>query len=85
MMLVLVGLVGTIVSCLLLGLALYYEWARIVSVIVFVVAIVSILAGTCFYLAEIRIALSSVRDEAKYYHLMDSRRGEPERRADWHR
>lgn len=85
MLLVLVSLIGTIACCLLLGLALYYEWARIVAVIVFVVSIFSMLAGTCFYVAEIQIALSSVREEAKYYHLMDSPHEHQERRADWQR
>jgi drug/metabolite transporter (DMT)-like permease len=84
MLLVLICLVGTILSCLLLGLALYYQWARIVAVIVFVVSILSMLAGTCYYTAEIRIALSSVREEAKYYHLMDLRELR-ERRTDWQR
>lgn len=82
MLLTLVSLVGTIFSCLLLGLALYWELARLLAVAIFVAAIVCMLAGTSYYIAEIRVALSSVREEAKYYHLMDT--GEPrERRRDW--
>lgn len=82
MLLTLVSLVGTIFSCLLLGLALYWEFARLLAVGIFVAAIVCMLAGTSYYIAEIRVALSSVREEAKYYHLMDA--GEPrERRRDW--
>jgi uncharacterized membrane protein len=63
---------GTIVCRILLGLALYWEFARVLVVAIFVATILSMLAGTCHYIAEIRVALSSVRDEAKYYHLMDS-------------
>jgi hypothetical protein len=85
MPLVLVGLAGTIVCCLLLGLALYWELARAVAVLIFVVSIVSMLAGTGYYTAEITVALSSLRDEAKYCHLLDSREGEEPRPHDWQR
>ena len=84
MLFVLLCLVGTIFSCLLLGLGLYWEIARICAVAFFVAAILSMLAGTCYYLSEIRIALISVRNEAKYYHLMDSHELR-ERRTDWQR
>jgi hypothetical protein len=81
MLLVLVSLVGTILSCLLMGLGLYWEVGQIVAIALFVASILSMLGGTCYYLAEITVALSSVRDEAKYYHLMAV---EPrERRVDW--
>jgi phage shock protein PspC (stress-responsive transcriptional regulator) len=82
MLLTLAGLARTIVCCLLLGLALYWELARTVAVLIFVASILSMLAGTGYYIAEINVALSSVRDEAKYHHLMDSREGE-EHRHDW--
>lgn len=87
MLLTLLCLAGTIFSCLLLGLGLYSELARLIAVGIFVASILSMLAGTCFYVAEIRIALSSVREEAKYYHLMTAPgRGEArERRSDWQR
>ena len=89
-LLMLVSLTGTIISCLLLGLGLYWEAARVVAVAVFVGAIVSMLVGTLYYLTEIMVALSSVRDEAKYFHFMDLGRHpgehEPrERRQDWQR
>lgn len=84
MVLMLVSLVGTTFSCLLLGLALYWEAAQVVAVAIFVASILCMLAGTGYYLAEITVALSSVREEAKYYHLMDMHeRGE--RRHDWQR
>lgn len=91
-LLMLVSLTGTILSCLLLGLGLYWPAARVLAVGVFVGAIVSMLVGTIYYLAEIMVALSSVRDEAKYFHFMDlgrhpgSLEQEPrERRQDWQR
>ncbi len=84
MLLVLISLLGTILSCLLLGFGLYWRAAQDIAVGIFVASIVCMLAGTAYYAAEIRIALSSVRDEAKYYHLMDA--SEPsERRHDWQR
>jgi hypothetical protein len=63
---------GTIVCCLLLRLALYREFARVLVVAIFVASILSMLAGTGHYIAEIRVATRSVRGEAKYYRLMDS-------------
>ncbi len=84
MLLVLISLIGTILACLLLGLGLYWVTAHAIAVVIFVTAILCMLAGTSYYAAEIRIALSSVREEAKYYHLMDTH--EPhERRTDWQR
>ncbi len=84
MLLTLLSLAGTGVCCLVLGLALYWEFARALAVIIFVASILSLLAGTGHYIAEIRVALSSVRDEATYYHLMDSSNLH-ERRHDWQR
>ena len=88
----LLSLAGAIVSCLLLGLGLFWPHAQLLAVAVFVLAILSMLAGTLYYLAEILVALSSVRDEAKYFHFMDlgrRRAGEgpepAERRQDWQR
>ncbi len=81
---VLAGLVGTILSCLLLGFGLYARVAEAIAVVAFVAGIVSMLVGTCYYLSEINVSLSSVREEAQYYHLMDMR-DERERRTDWQR
>jgi hypothetical protein len=84
MLTVLISLLGTILSCLLLGFGLYWRAAQDIAIGLFVAAILCMLAGTWYYAAEIRIALSSVRDEAKFYHLID--RSEPqERRHDWQR
>lgn len=92
MLLVLLSLAGTIVSCLLLGLGLYWTNAQVLAVAVFVASILAMLAGALYYLAEILVSLSSVRDEAKYFHFMDlgrhgasEEREPPERREDWQR
>jgi hypothetical protein len=70
-LLTLLSLAGTIVSCLLLGLGLYWNGALVLAVMVFVVSILAMLVGTLFYLAEALVALSSVRDEDKYFRFMD--------------
>lgn len=85
MLLVLVSLIGTIVSCLLLGLAVYRESVGVAAVAVFVTSILLLLAGACYYAAEIKAALRSVREEAKYYDLMDREAAPRERRSDWQR
>jgi hypothetical protein len=56
---------------LLLGLALYWETAALVAVIVFVVSILCLLAGVIYYISEVTVALSSVRDEARDTRFMD--------------
>ncbi len=67
----LTSLVGTIASCLLLGLGLYWEGAALVAVAVFVAAMFCLLAGTVYYLREVMVALSSVREEARDSRFMD--------------
>ena len=67
----LLSLAGTIVTCLLLGFGLYWPAAQTTAVVVFVASIFCLMVGTLFYLAEITVALSSVRDEAKFFHLID--------------
>ena len=87
MLLVLVSLIGTTISCLLLGLAMYHELVGMVAIAVFVVSILILLAGACYYAAEIRVALSSVREEAQYYNAMDTEEVSQrrQRRNDWQR
>ena len=67
----LLSLAGTIASCLLLGFGLYWPAAQTTAVVVFVAAIFCLMVGTLYYLAEITVALSSVRDESKFFHLID--------------
>ena len=67
----LVSLVGTLVSCLLLGLGLYWQLAAVAAVFVFVMGMLSLLVGALYYIREVTVALSSVRDEARDLVFMD--------------
>jgi hypothetical protein len=69
--LTLYGLIGTIAACLLLGAGLYWQWAEGAAAIVFVLSILSLLAGMVYYAREVRVALSSVREEAADLRFMD--------------
>ncbi len=90
-LLVLISLVATILSCLLLGFGLTWKIAEPIAAVVFVAGILCMLAGTIYYVAEITVALSSVREEANYYQFADRRRSteyrppQMERRQDWQR
>ena len=70
-LLVLISLAGAIASCLLLGLGLYWKGAAVLAVIVFVLALLCLLAGTLHYIREIRVSLSSVHQEARDSRFMD--------------
>jgi flagellar biosynthesis protein FlhB len=70
-LLVLASLAGTIASCLLLGLGLYWEGAALVAVATFVAAMVCLLIGTVHYIREVMMSLSSVREEARDSRFMD--------------
>ena len=70
-LLVLLSLAGTIVTCLLLGLGLYWASAALLAVMVFVVSLLCFLAGTIYYIREITVALSSVHQEAHDSRFMD--------------
>lgn len=70
-LLVLISLAGTILSCLLLGFGLYWKQAAVASVILFVLAMISLLAGTFYYIREVTVALSSVRKETSDSRFMD--------------
>ena len=70
-LLVLAALAGTIASCLLLGLGLYWKEAALAAVIIFVLVMICLLAGTFYYIREVTVALSSVRDEARDSRFMD--------------
>lgn len=69
--LALISLAGTIVSCLLLGFGLYWNQARLAAVVVFVPAMICLLGATLYYIREVTMALSSVRDEARDSRFMD--------------
>jgi drug/metabolite transporter (DMT)-like permease len=67
----LLALVGTLISCLLLGLGLYWEAAAVVAVVIFVTAMLVLLVGAVYYIREVMVALSSVREEARDLVFMD--------------
>ena len=69
--LTLYGLIGTIAACLLLGAGLYWSGAEQGAAIVFVISILILLAGMIYYAREVRVALSSVREEAADSRFMD--------------
>ena len=69
--LTLLSLTGTIASCLLLGAGLYFEDAGLAAVGVFIISILALLLASVYYLQEVRMALTSVRDEASDSRFMD--------------
>lgn len=75
----LLSLGGTILTCLLLGLGLYWPAAQLVAIALFVSAVVAMLVAVLFYISEIAVALSSVREEAR---LLAHIRMPPQRRRD---
>ncbi len=70
-LLVLISLAATIASCLLLGFGLYWKDAAVAAVVVFVLALICLLAGTLYYIREVTVSLSSVRNEARDARFMD--------------
>ena len=67
----LIALAATITSCLLLGLGLYVKQAALAAVIVFVLALICLLAASIYYAREVRVALSSVQEEGRDLRFMD--------------
>ncbi len=67
----LIALAGTIASCLLLGLGLYWKAAALAAAIIFVAALVCLLLAAFYYIREVMVALSSVREEARDSRFMD--------------
>jgi FtsH-binding integral membrane protein len=68
----LIALVGTLLSCLLLGLGLYWQPGALAAAAVFVAAMIALLSGVLFYIREVTVALTSVRQEAgdeRFAHL----------------
>lgn len=70
-LLVLISLAGTITSCLLLGFGLYWPNAAVAAAALFVLSLICLLAGTLYYIHEVTVALSSVRNEARDSRFMD--------------
>ena len=61
----LVALVGTLLSCLLLGFGLYWKAAALAAAAVFVAAMLALLTSVLYYIREMTIALKAVRQEAR--------------------
>jgi hypothetical protein len=68
----LLGTIGVMLTCLLLGFGLYIPDILTIAVILFVLSVLSMMIGMVFYIAEVAIALSSVKEEEKLYDLIDS-------------
>jgi hypothetical protein len=68
----LLGGIGTMITCLLLGLTLYAPQALIIAVLVFVLSVLSMLVGMVFYISEVAIGLSSEKEEEQLYELIDA-------------
>ncbi len=67
----LLGIAGTMITCLALGLTLYVPQAFVVATLIFVLSLLSMLVGMFFYVSEVAIGLSSEREEEQLYELMD--------------
>ncbi len=67
----LTSLAGTIASCLLLGLGIYWKDAAFIAVGVFVASMLCLFVGTLYYLREVMMSLSSVQEEAHDSRFMD--------------
>ena len=70
-MLTLVSLTGAIASCLLLGISMYFPEAALFAALTFTLSILALLLGSVYYLREVAVALTSVRDEAEDHRFMD--------------
>lgn len=76
----LIALVGTLLSCLFLGLGLYWKPAALAAAAVFVAAMIALLSGVLYYIREVTVALTSVRQEAaddRFAHLEAAEDGRP--------
>ncbi|MFZ2726898.1 MAG: DUF2721 domain-containing protein [Methylococcaceae bacterium] len=67
----LLGTIGIMLTCLLLGLGLYEADILVVSVVLFVLSVLSMLIGMIYYVSEVSVALTSVKEEEKLYDLID--------------
>lgn len=65
------SLAGTVVTCLLLGLGLYWQAARLLAMATFVGAILALLVAAIYYIAEVLVALSAVKEEARFFQLVE--------------
>ncbi len=71
------SLLGTVTTCLLLGLGLHWRYAQAMAALLFVASMSALLAGMAYYAREVSVALSSVRQEAADSRFMDLSTTEP--------
>lgn len=67
----LLGILGTMVTCLLLGLTVQFPDTLVIAVVCFVLSVLSMAIGMVYYIAEVSVALTSVKEEAKLYDVID--------------
>ncbi len=65
------SLLGTVTTCLLLGLGLYWRTAQAIAVALYVASMIGLLVGILHYVREMGVALSSVQEEAADLQFMD--------------
>ena len=65
------SLTGTITTCLLLGLGLHWPRAQMIAAVLFVISTIALLTGMIYYMREVSLALTSVREEAADSRFMD--------------
>lgn len=68
----LLGTIGIMLSCLVLGLSLYVSQTLIVAALIFVLSVFAMLIGMCFFISEVAISLSSEKEEEQLYELIDA-------------
>jgi hypothetical protein len=68
----LLGTIGVMLTCLLLGLGLYEQEVLTIAVIIFVLSVLSMMIGMVYFISEVSISLTSVQEEEKLYDLIDS-------------
>ncbi|HVZ18592.1 MAG TPA: DUF2721 domain-containing protein [Terriglobales bacterium] len=67
----LVSLAGSSAACFLLGLGLYFPDAALAAAAMMALSLVFLFVAVLYYIHEVRVALSSVRDEARDLRFMD--------------
>lgn len=70
--LALISLTGTIAACLMLGAGIYFPVAAVLAAFLFIISIVALLLSAVSYLREVRMALTSVREEVEDSRFMDT-------------
>ena len=79
---------GTIVTCFLLAAGLYWRAAQMLGLVCFVASMLALLVGIRYYISEVLVALSAVREEARLFRLVlaahTDRSEERRRQSDHH-